>query len=93
MAGIEWISVNEKTPDEGDIVLAFDASYAEVYGVFQERVSLNGSSVTIHPLMIFQAEYKAGGWFDLTWPDYGGEATGTDRVTHWMPLPQPPVLH
>jgi hypothetical protein len=58
----EWISIDERLPDNGETVLTVDN---EGY-------------------MIVASWYELGGWFL--------PVCRANPVTHWMPLPEPPVM-
>lgn len=66
----EWISVEQKLPDQGVFVLAYDR--CEKTAVVASR-GLETKSLCALP------------WF--VW----GSTHRLPRVTHWCPLPEPPV--
>lgn len=75
----DWISVNHKTPNDGQYVVAADIGHACIYSAF----------VCYYSQGCFTPD--TGG---LQAGNYDGGAViyvdGNTTITHWMPLPEPP---
>lgn len=73
---MNWVSVNERLPEDGQGVLV----YLAVDGIFTRKGLEIGHYDTSEP-------HFSGGWWvgDGIWLD------NENLVTHWMPLPPPPV--
>lgn len=75
----EWISVDERLPDENERVICYGTSE---YGDQSNKFVAPGYR------WVCRDENR---WSTLEWDGVGGnEWFGT--VTHWMPLPEPPIL-
>lgn len=82
---MKWISVDERLPEIPDgqhgvsvIVAVYDMIFAEF--------NFEGG------YEVYQAEFDNDGVFkNITYPD-GDLIPIGDKVTHWMPLPDPPVV-
>ena len=73
----DWISVEDRLPEEDEPVLMLITQNADHYGVYQKD-----SFVVEGNLGHLPSGKKI--WQDV----YTGNAT--DDVSHWMPLPEPP---
>ena len=73
----QWISVEDRLPEEDDnyIVTACDEGCSAGEGIWYSTV-------------VVVAEYYKASW---TWYDGGSEYSLEGIVTHWMPLPEPPM--
>ena len=70
----EWVSVEDRLPEENVTVLVFNADpHAEKYVLARYRVVVHFGRCWCQ----FDQEYDS--WCASCW-----------KVTHWMPLPQPP---
>lgn len=73
---MEWISVQNKLPEEKEVVV--------VYQEWKNAVTLGYWFEMFPNVKFWQAlrtPYDAA--YDIPW-------VGAGRVTHWMPLPEPP---
>lgn len=77
---MEWISVKDRLPEEGQEVLVISRGWGEplVYVGQYKRVESETSWLT-------GITSKASNW--LLW---GWSYIKEPQVTHWMPLPKPP---
>lgn len=88
---MEWISVKERLPAPGEIVL--------VHQIFSWERCEDGAVVTIGRLYPAEAprqpywefQYYRPDSRDGTVQDNGIICPGSEYVTHWMPLPLPPA--
>ena len=74
---MEWVSVSERTPNDGQIVLATGHEYDN----------------TENPRWQIVSRFASGDFESFTddiGSDGGGYWSGACYVTHWMPLPSPP---
>lgn len=73
-----WISVEDKLPSKNGkyIVYAQDENSPHGEGIWYENI-------------VVLAEYAFGEW---TWHENGNEYDISGIVTHWMPLPDPPLM-
>ena len=80
----EWISVKERLPDydtDGErFLVALDDKAGCLYGLFDDRITLGR--------FIYMED--AGDHFWKVLDKYSSFTEATERVTHWMPLPEPP---
>ena len=79
----EWISVEERLPEDGELVLCI--LYGDVNGC---RVYEGAYELAMH----FNACEDDGEFFEEEWEMWDckrGEVSNI-KVTHWMPLPEPP---
>ena len=102
--GNGWISVNDKTPESGQHVLAtceihslygYKKQYVcEAYYAKEHSVSEGKYPEDIDCYDYSEEDdeyYLKEGWYEVihNWDEYGSVVIG-DFVTHWMPLPEPP---
>lgn len=92
----EWTSVSNSLPDRQQLVLAF---YVNSFG--KPRI-VRAEYATLHTLMLHEdssggcacgtcdGEYAAVGWYESNEREEVHWII-TEPVTHWMPLPPPPV--
>jgi hypothetical protein len=71
---VEWISVNDRLPEDGDAIIAYGKWTGEIAGDMDYQVS-SGTWDAKRKFVILDSDY------------YTAELIG---VTHWMPLPPPP---
>lgn len=71
----EWISVEDRLPKEGEIVLAVVRGAIRIASIFTEHPS-------------FEETYQPYDYWDDPYDD--GQIWEWFDVTHWMPLPEPP---
>ena len=76
----EWISVKERLPSNDDDVLVYhDRDHHISVGYFEK------DNVSYYHEEDGSKFYTDSGWeTEIPWAQKGG-------VTHWMPLPQPPM--
>ena len=75
IAAPRWVSIDDELPKEREWVLVWHTGYATAKkALFKDR-DLGGS---------LKFDGGGGTWVFDGWSDRGG------RVTHWMPLPEPP---
>lgn len=96
----EWIPVSERLPDSGVVVLA---CYRNGLGNLR-RIRANwlaaktAESSSDSEIGEYDEEtdcfYDPEGWYERidNWCDYTAVAVCEGDVTHWMPLPPPPVI-
>lgn len=72
---IQWISVNDRLPNR--VGLMDDES--DYVLVFEQYKHIPGGEVSI-------CAYTKDGWSE--YDNFGN--VHTERITHWMPLPEPP---
>lgn len=80
-----WISVKERLPKEYEHVLLFwphEAGYRPVREGYLSRMAYNDATGKNFDLPLFSDATEQVG--DEGWHD-------EQTVTHWMPLPEPPV--
>lgn len=78
-----WISIKDRLPPSGEYVLVANANDLSLFGVKIMR-RYGG--------MIYSGGYVEFEWQEDNCDDLGGEITWSrDKVTHWMPLPKPPI--
>ena len=77
LAECQWISVDDRLPENDDALLFVDADGDVLYGNFVfEKVNF------------YEENYEKTFWMNNG--DYDGGSCPIKNVTHWMPLPQPP---
>ena len=86
----EWISVKDRLPEPGKIVL--------VHQVYSWQRFEDGAAVTVGRLRptengrvsYWEFQYYRPDFRDGTVLDNGIICPGSEYITHWMPLPEPP---
>ena len=86
----EWISVKDGLPEPGKIVL--------VHQVYSWQRFEDGAAVTVGRLRptengrgsYWEFQYYRPDFRDGTVLDNGIICPGSEYITHWMPLPEPP---
>ena len=71
---ISWISVKDRLPEIGAVVLA--GKNTESVLVFVGRENFDPDILCSPRLTVFKCTYEHAGW--------------SDEITHWMPLSEPP---
>lgn len=87
---MEWISVKDRLPEPGKIVL--------VHQVYSWQQFEDGAAVTVGRLRptengrvsYWEFQYYRPDFRDGTVLDNGIICPGSEYITHWMPLPEPP---
>ena len=87
---MEWISVKDRLPEPGKIVL--------VHQVYSWQRFEDGAAVTVGRLRptengrvsYWEFQYYRPDFRDGTVLDNGIICPGSEYITHWMPLPEPP---
>ena len=87
---MEWISVKDQLPEPGEIVL--------VHQIYSWQRFEDGVAVTVGRLRptengrvpYWEFQYYRPDSRDGTFMDNGIICPGSQYVTHWMPLPEPP---
>lgn len=79
-----WISVNDRLPDEdGEYLVFFNGEPSEMCVLNFATVLSNADEAW------FAFENRNySGWYDWDWAER--EYYEVDGVTHWQPLPEPP---
>ncbi|MGN0663948.1 MAG: DUF551 domain-containing protein [Negativibacillus sp.] len=85
-----WISVKDRLPDPGSIVL--------IHQLYSWENNEDGAEITIGRLFPTQKGEKPYWEFQHYRPDFCNRSImdndiicpGSEYVTHWMPLPEPP---
>ena len=72
---MEWISVKDELPEDGDYVLT-----AQPYKIGGSFLGASGCVINTHIFMLENLE-----WFNE------GTANCDLGISHWMPLPKPPT--
>lgn len=96
----EWISVNDRLPESGKDVLLhvtgkdiYSYQYICVgfYAAENSIIDDSGDGVASEYDEQTDEYYLIAGWYEAihNWDDYSSIYI-EDRVTHWMPLPEPP---
>lgn len=76
----EWISVKDKLPEPGELVLCyFDGILNEYYRMKKKNDTVSGFGTSKHHVVRELITKNGERWAD-------------EGVTHWMPLPEPPSL-
>ena len=86
----QWISVKDRLPDVGSIVL--------IHQLYSWENNEDGAEITIGRLFPTQKGEKPYWEFQHYRPDFRNRSImdndiicpGSEYVTHWMPLPEPP---
>ena len=87
---MEWISVKDRLPEPGKIVL--------VHQVYSWQRFEDGAAVTVGRLRptengrvsYWEFQHYRPDFRDGTVLDNGIICPGSEYITHWMPLPEPP---
>lgn len=87
---MEWISVSDRLPEPGKIVL--------VHQVYSWQQFEDGAAMTVGRLRptengrvsYWEFQYYRPDFRDGTVLDNGIICPGSEYITHWMPLPEPP---
>jgi hypothetical protein len=101
----EWISVDERLPESGVhcliscTVKRINGTHGQYIcvGYYAEKFKHLAYGVDDDCVSEYNEEddefYISEGWYEVikNWDDYGFVAID-DSVTHWMPLPEPPVM-
>lgn len=101
----EWISVDERLPESGVhcliscTVKRINGTHGQYIcvGYYAEKFKHLAYGVDDDCVSEYNEEddefYISEGWYEVikNWDDYGFVAID-DFVTHWMPLPEPPVM-
>lgn len=77
----EWISVKDRLPEEGKEVLVFAIGKLDNF-IGETAIAISDyTNISLVPQIIHRMGWRAPWQYFLT--DY--------EITHWMPLPEPPV--
>ena len=95
----EWTAVSDGLPD-GIVLACYTNNYnkgriiraAYVKKFTQESEDIDGFDVQYDEET--DTYYDCEGWYEMidNWGDYSSVAVTEGTVTHWMPLPAPPVI-
>ena len=81
-----WISVNDRLPEVGRTPILVAVSWVK-YGEHEDGTPTEATGVDVTDGEYVPAHGEAGGYFD----SYQGSHGDSQYITHWMPLPKPPM--
>ena len=82
---MEWISVKDRTPEEGVPVWVIESDYQGP--IIMEYNYVVGED---HDFWAWCRVYDVPGYYKGKWHSDSAEHDDDYEVTHWMPLPEPP---
>ncbi len=95
---MEWISADESLPENRMPVLCFSGR-VEFIGNYTKGYEIDFDDDEDHDEDEFdEIEEKHGkrylkpGWYELSSDKYDDDFWHSRKVTHWMPLPEPPKV-
>ena len=83
-----WIPVTERLPKPGKYLVLKTSELAGKPYYYWQIVSYADNLNKVDKYDFPGKEYKRHGWYSYD-SEYGHYETG-DKITHWMPLPEPP---
>ncbi len=100
----DWISVDDAMPESGKNVLAYyvnrlgkyrivKAYYAGKYSIESAFSEWTSDEINDEYSEEKEQYYLKVGWYECldNWEDYSSIVISNGEVTHWMPLPNPPL--